>query len=267
MIKQIEECVGFQIKVFWRHIFPFGIVFKIWSLTAAVSFEELHSFDDTAPGSAGGYSPVSLIQGSDGNLYGTSRFGGTDQYGTIFRTTLDGAFSTLVSFNGTNGAQPEAGLTEGTDGNLYGTTSRGGRNGVGTAFKLTPQGELTTLLSLSAGSTLRVSRLLLAKDGNFYCTSFAAFAGEYVLKMTPIGKLTQVHLFDRASGVNTLNGLVQGRDGNFYGTSGVGPSTNQGMVFRLAPDGTATELAYFNGANGNYPVAGTVKRVSPGLFL
>jgi hypothetical protein len=75
MIKKIEECAGFRIKVLGRHIFPFGIVFKIWSLTAAVSFEELHSFSDTAPGSDGGYTPVSVIQASDGNLYGTTRFG------------------------------------------------------------------------------------------------------------------------------------------------------------------------------------------------
>jgi uncharacterized repeat protein (TIGR03803 family) len=263
MIKKIEECAGFQIKVLGRSILPFGMIFKIWSLTAAVSFEELHSFDDTAPGSDSGYSPVSVIQASDGNLYGTTRFGGANQKGTIFKTTLDGAFSTLLSFNGTNGAQPEAGLTEGTDGNFYGTTRGGGRNDVGTAFRLTPQGELTTLLSLSAGSTLRVSGLLLAKDGNFYGTSLGvlgAFAGEYVFKMTPNGKLTQFHLFDRASGVHALNGLVQGRDGNFYGTCGSGPSTNLGMVFRLAPDGTATELAYFNGANGNGPVGALVER-------
>jgi hypothetical protein len=128
---------------------------------------------------------------------------------------------------------------------------------------------LTTLFSF--GSTVRVSRLLLAKDGNFYCTSLAVLVGESVLKMTPNGKFMQFHLFDRASRVNALNGLVQGRDGNFYGTCGSGPSTNLGMVFRLTPDGTATELAYFNGANGIFrlvflPTLGIAKTAQSVIF-
>ena len=69
-----------------------------------------------------GASPTSLIQGSDGNFYGTTLFGGQFDYGTVFRITPLGGETVVYSFaGGTDGAYPSTGLVE-IAGNLYGTT-------------------------------------------------------------------------------------------------------------------------------------------------
>ena len=80
-----------------------------------------------------------LVQGSDGNFYGTTQSGGTNGgEGTVFKISPNGALTTLYSFTGGNdGASPQAGLVQGSDGNFYGTTVNGGQGGAGTVFRLT----------------------------------------------------------------------------------------------------------------------------------
>ena len=108
-----------------------GTVFKI---TTNGILTTLHSF---AGGSDGSFPSAGLIQASDGNLYGTTAYGGTYNDGTVFQITTNGALTTLISFNGTNGANPQAALVEGTDDNLYGTTQNGGPMDYGVIFRLT----------------------------------------------------------------------------------------------------------------------------------
>ncbi len=74
---------------------------------------------------------ASLVQGSDGNFYGTTSGGGSSDLGTVFKVTTNGVWTTLVSFNNANGAHPQAGLVLGNDGNLYGTTASYGTSGLG----------------------------------------------------------------------------------------------------------------------------------------
>src|SRR5258708_39982869 len=87
-----------------------------------------------------------LVQAGDGNLYGTTLFGGSNftgglsGQGTVFKITTNGVLTTLVFFNGTNGSVPYGGLTLGTDQNLYGTTDSGGAFSTGTVFKVTMEG-------------------------------------------------------------------------------------------------------------------------------
>jgi uncharacterized repeat protein (TIGR03803 family) len=73
------------------------------------------------------------VQGSDGYFYGTTENGGTNDSGTVFKISADGALTTLYSFildtNGNDGgAKPVDGLVQGSDGNFYGTTANGGTN-------------------------------------------------------------------------------------------------------------------------------------------
>src|SRR5208283_451294 len=87
-----------------------------------VSLTTLVSFNSTD----GGLPTAALVQGTDGNFYGTTELGGSNGYGTAFQVTTNGTLTTLVSFNGSNGAYPAAALVLGTDGNFYGTTGEGG---------------------------------------------------------------------------------------------------------------------------------------------
>jgi uncharacterized repeat protein (TIGR03803 family) len=101
----------------------------------------LHSFTGGVDGDPGtdlaGNNPLaSLIQASDGNLYGTTHGGGAFGDGTVFQITTNGVFTTLHSFDGADGANPFGSLVQGRDGNLYGTTWQGGTDGGGTIFRL-----------------------------------------------------------------------------------------------------------------------------------
>ena len=120
---------------------------------SAQTFTTLVSFDST-----NGSNPyfMSLVQGSDGNLYGTTDQGGANDEcylgcGTVFRMTPDGGLTTIYNFCSlakcTDGSSPAAGLVQATDGYLYGTTSQGGANSFGTVFRISTGGALTTLYS------------------------------------------------------------------------------------------------------------------------
>jgi uncharacterized repeat protein (TIGR03803 family) len=122
----------------------FGAVFR---MTSAGALTTLASFN----GANGSYCASGLVQGSDGDFYGTTAGGGASGSpmggGTVFKITPTGVLTTLVSFNGANGNSPQAPLVQGSDSNFYGTTEYGGAGGCGTVFQISPAGALTTLVS------------------------------------------------------------------------------------------------------------------------
>ena len=93
----------------------------------------LYSF---AGGTDGSYPAAALLQGSDGNFYGPTAYGGAYGDGTVFRMTPDGTLTTLVAFDGYAGANPQAALIEDEDGSLLGTTQNGGADDAGLVFRL-----------------------------------------------------------------------------------------------------------------------------------
>ena len=128
-------------QISWRKTGCAGLLLCAATAIAspAQTFTTLVSFDEP-----NGRQPrYSVVQGTDGNLYGTTQNGGAYDYGTVFKMTPTGTLTTLYSFcpqvpNCTDGADPFAGLVVGTDGNFYGTTCCGGANGgYGTIFKIT----------------------------------------------------------------------------------------------------------------------------------
>jgi uncharacterized repeat protein (TIGR03803 family) len=122
-----------------------------------------------------GYQPITLVPGLDGNLYGTTTYGGTNGYGTIFKVTTNGTFAIVYSFNGNDGYEPNS-LVPGSDGLLYGTTQLGGANGNGTLFKLKPNGTLITLYSFTNEDGAAPVGLVQGKDRNFYGATYGGGA-------------------------------------------------------------------------------------------
>jgi uncharacterized repeat protein (TIGR03803 family) len=238
-----------------------GTVFQI---TPAGGLTILHSF-----GGPDGASPwAGLAQGSDGLLYGTTQGGGTNgDFGTVFRMTTNGEFTLLHSFGALGGKSPQAALVQGSDGSFYGTTAFGGTNGDnGTVFKITPSGVFTSLLSFNGTNGRRpLASLVQGRDGNFYGTTsqggaaydgILSFGHGTLFQLTPNGNLTSLHSFTETDGEGPEAGLVEGSDGNFYGTTLSGGATgDNGTVFRMTPAGALTTLHSFNGQDGNYPVA------------
>jgi uncharacterized repeat protein (TIGR03803 family) len=217
-----------------------GRVFKLyyqdgWQLAS------LHSFD----GADGACPYAALVLARDGNFYGTTIYGGTNNNcsdgfgtgcGTVFRISAGGAFTNLHNFDGTDGAFPYAGLVQAADGNFYGTTSAGANNncyeGCGTVFKITPGGVLTTLYSFTAAGDGGNPHggLVQGTDGNFYGTTLGT-----VFEMTPGATLTTLHAFGGADGTQPWASLVQARDGIFYGTTTGGGAYSYGTVFSFDP--------------------------------
>jgi uncharacterized repeat protein (TIGR03803 family) len=230
-----------------------GVVFR---LTAAGVESTLHSF---AGGTADGAVAASLIQGSDGNFYGVTAYGGAANDGTVFKVTAAGAETVLHSFaGGSDGALPQTPLTEGTDGNFYGTTPAGGADSMGTVFRITPAG-VETVLHAFAGATADGAQpftaLIQASDGNFYGATNAGgettcFGGcGVVFRVTPAAAESVLYLFAASAITGSQpplpSSLLQGSDGNFYGTASNGGQFGFGTVFKLTPAGVETVLYSF----------------------
>jgi uncharacterized repeat protein (TIGR03803 family) len=218
----------------------------------AQTFTTLATFDGTD-----GNGPSGLVQGNDGNFYGTTEFGGANEAncvgliaptcGTVFKMTPKGVLTTLYNFcsqpSCTDGANPSAGLIQAADGTLYGTTALGGSpfgdcpdlpgGYCGTVFKINPGGTLTVLATFGNGTddgAQPQGALIQGTDGNFYGTTF--YEGGTVFKMTPGGVLTNI--CGPPNGVcdgfsPSVGAVVQGTDGNqnLYGAiSGYPPPGN-----------------------------------------
>jgi uncharacterized repeat protein (TIGR03803 family) len=225
-------------------------------MTPAGTLTTLVNFNST-----NGANPYgSLIQGSDGNFYGT--VGGISHDGAIFKMTPGGILTTLLSFPDTNGPYPQASLIQGSDGNFYGTTNQGGSSAVGTIFKATTGGTLTTLYSFITTIAGYPNGLIQGSDGNFYGTTSSGNTGNSIFKMTPGGALSTLASLDKYNLLYPNGGLVQGSDGNFYGTTNDGDGSNgNGKIFGVTPTGTVITLFSFNHTNGAVPEPGLVQGI------
>lgn len=269
---------------------PFGTVVLFCIALAVTSSAQVLSTLASFDQSNGSEPEAPLVQGADGNFYGTTSTGGSGGLGSIFRITPSGALTTLYSFCAQHpcldGVLPEAGLVQGTDGNFYGTTSAGGSDqgsgGGGTVFKITPDGTLTTLyrFCLQTGCTdggAPLAGLVQGSDGNFYGTT--SYGGGpnldgTVFKITPTGSLTTLYSFCSQANCTDGNqphaGLVQATNGDFYGTALGGGANNCGTVFKITSSGTLTTLYSFcsldQRADGGTPQAGLVQATDGNLY-
>ena len=216
-----------------------GVVFKIGP---DGTFSVVHTF----AGPDGAFPESSVIQLSDGDLYGATTWGGANFFsGTVFKMTPAGTIVWTYSFSaeGSSGANLDGavpcvygGLILGSDSNLYGTTSQGGLYGQGTIFRITTDGTLTSLYSFTGGSDggSPAGYLVQGSDGNFYgtCASGGVYYSGTLFKLSSTdGSLTTLHAFAPGEAFPE-GGVIQGSDGMLYGT------THAGTVFQASTDGT-----------------------------
>ena len=248
-----------------------GTVFTV--TTNGTSYHTLWQFG--AP--SDGFAPQGgLIQGSDGNFYGTTSGGGSEQGGIVFKITPGGTETIIHPLVGrTQGSYPVAGVVEGIDSNFYGVAYSEGPNTGGTVFKVTAAGALTVLHSFGGAGTdgeKPSAALVQARDGNFYGTTYRggdSGQGDF-FRITPTGELANLHSFNGGGNPNggyPQASLTQGTDGWLYGTTTDGGDRADGTVFRIRTDGTsyATLHSFTNGLDGSRPLAGLLQ-ASDGNF-
>jgi uncharacterized repeat protein (TIGR03803 family) len=213
----------------------YGVLFRFYTNGDVVT---LTNFSNTN----GAFPRVALTWGNDGQLYGVTSLGGTYNLGTAFCLATNGALQTLVMFNGTNGAVPNAALTLGNDGLLYGLTSQGGAYNLGTVFSLATNGALTTLVNFRGpNGAAPNSALALGNDGYFYGmttqggnTNLNGGLGlGTVFRFSTNGSLATLIKFDSTNGALPYGKLIEGPDGDYYGTTSQGGTFDLGTVFKL----------------------------------
>jgi uncharacterized repeat protein (TIGR03803 family) len=238
----------------------------IYRITQAGLLTTIYSFCSQPNCTDGSFPWGTLIQATDGDLYGTTVKGGNisgevcSPYGcgTVFKITPSGTFSAVYRFcsheNCADGSAPLAGVIQGTNGSFYGTTAAGGvgdcglNGGCGTVFKLTPGGQLTTLHNFNGGTDGESPQagLVEATDGNFYGTTLGGESAlGTIFMITPAGALTTLHNFDLSDGAYPSAALVQATDGSFYGATQGGGTYLSGTLFKISSDGAFTTIYNF----------------------
>ncbi len=227
-----------------------ALAFTHFPARADVNVTTLVSFTGTNGVYPGANPYAELTQDGNGNFYGTTELGGSNNMGTVFRMTSNGAFTTLTSFAGTNGANPYGGLVQASNGSFYGTTRNGGSNNLGTVFQITTNGVLTILVTFNGtNGSAPLTGLLLASDGFLYGTTISGGVSNKgtIFQMTTNGALNVLVSFPGGTNGNAPEaGMIQGMDGNLYGTTWAG-----GNLFQVKTNGQMTNLMVF--ATGAQP--------------
>jgi uncharacterized repeat protein (TIGR03803 family) len=235
-----------------------------------------------------------LVRDAQGNLYGTTEYGGdlnvlcagVQGCGVVFKISPTGHETVLHRFTGkADGGQPVAGLTADGSGNLYGTTAGGGNSscayfavGCGVVFKIDSAHKLTVLYSFAGGSDggNPEPRLILDSSGNIYGSTTGVGAGDQgtIFKLDPSGHEKILLTFAGTNGSQPYGSLALDGKGNLYGTTYGGGNLNDcnagfgcGIVFELKPDGQEPILNVFTGgASGWGPVAGLLRDKKGNLY-
>jgi uncharacterized repeat protein (TIGR03803 family) len=246
---------------------------QIFKLTYGGTKTTLVTLTGTSGAALGSNIIHGMIQASDGDFYGVTSGGGTGGgFGTVFKVTPAGVFTSLASFTGATGAvpgsSPQTRLVQHSSGDFYGTTSTGGAGNFGTVFKITSSGVFTNLVQFTGTNgpvpgRMAGRQLLLARDGQFYGVTERGGRHDRgtLFRFDPKSvthRLTTLWEFDGFDGSEPMAGLIEDNrlDGVFYGGTQMGGSGGSGTIFRLNCDRSAprvTVLVHLTGDAGSAP--------------
>jgi uncharacterized repeat protein (TIGR03803 family) len=222
---------------------------------------------------SGGF-PNSIVAGSDGNLYGTTGYGGTFPAsgiceslgcGVVFKLTTSGVYTVLHAFNGTSETSEPVGVIQASDGNLYGATA--GNLTEGSVFKVTSSGKFSTLHLFGSG-TYAVAGVTQASDGMLYGFSHVVSAPVVELfNITTAGSfqnLAQITqpLFKQFG----MAQPIQASDGNLWTATAEGGTGNYGRVLAVSTKGAIVQSLSFTGKDGSYPTGSLVQAQNGTLY-
>jgi len=249
----------------------FVVATFVGQFAQAQTYQVLHTFT----GADGANPQADLFQDTNGDLYGTTFYGGTFNSGTVFKLSKAGKETVLYNFcsatNCTDGLHPTAGVIRDTKGNFYGTTFEGGC-GQGVVFKLSKTSK-ETVLHCFAGYPLDgdypVADLIQDAKGNLFGTTAQGGSSNFgtVFELGKAGETVLYNFTEGKDGGEPLDGVIRDDLGNFYGTTYAGGSNGDGVVFKLSKTGKETVLHSFtSGSDGMYPNAGLVKDWQGNLY-
>lgn len=236
-----------------------GVIYKISSEGVLTSLYPMAQSDGTTCSG--------LTLGTDGNFYGTCQNGGANSYGTLFKVTSAGVLTVLHNFaaqgSTSDGCIPYAPPIQASNGDFYGTTAFCGANNYGTVYKLTLAGAYSLLYSFQGppNDTVLPFGLIEGTDGDLWGVGNGwIISGGGVFKITLAGKESLVYTFEPnadgefVDGENPNANLIQGSNGDFYGTTYQGGTGNEGTIFEITAAGEETVLYSFpNQTDGAYP--------------
>lgn len=214
-----------------------GAVFKV---DGSGNLTVLHNFSGTTDGS----SPIGgLVQAMDGNFYGVTGGGGSNNDGTVFRMAPNGTITVLHSFSGVDGLSPRS-FVLASDGNLYGSAQGGFLPSFpdgGVLFRISLNGDFSTIHFFNSaegsnGAEYGTGTILgLTTSGSYLygvSTGGSGYSNGFVFRSDLSGNVTVLHNFGGTEGMNPY-GVMLASDGNLYGTTSRGGANGGGVVFKI----------------------------------
>jgi uncharacterized repeat protein (TIGR03803 family) len=250
-----------------KHALRCGLVLALLLPAAnalAAKFTVIHNF---GKGNDGENPFGDMIADADGNLIGTTAYGGANGYGLVFKLSPRGRETRLLVMQpGENG--PFAGVTADALGNLYGTTVQGGASDYGTIFKLAPDGTQTIVHNFGSGTdgALAYAGLTLAASGNFFGATFEGGNGNCggegcgtIYKLSANGTEKVLYAFlGGADGQLPYAAALVDRADNLFGTTYEGGAGDCGggcgTVYEFVHGAKTILHAFTGGADGGSPI-------------